>query len=92
MEAQGFEAWSMKCHEASASVRYVSVDVYLLVIKSSWQSLGHNIPDPRPCLFFLSISCWFVLMEHAKTLNQYTYVSTARNTANNWSDTSTTIL
>ena len=36
----------------------------LLVIKSSWQSLGHDTPGPRPCLssFF---SCWFVLMEPA---------------------------
>ena len=39
----------------------------------------------RPALgplavFFLSVSCWLVLTEHAGTLNQYKYGRTARTT------------
>ena len=82
----------MSCGDRSRGTPTHSPRYTLLVIESSWQSLGHDMPSPSPCLSSIFLLFWSVLTELARPLNQYTYISTVRPTANDRIDANATLL
>ena len=73
-------------------MRYVAIDhagrAYIVCVIRYWllNRVGSLFLMIRPAsgpVCLLSFSCWSILVEHARTLNQYMYVSTARTTAHN---------